>query len=56
MAEGMPAIALTPEQEAALTEMATAGYAHWKANASAEVRAAGDAEMAKFTTDPQYGA
>ena len=52
----MPQLALTPEQEATLTTLATEGYNHWKANATPEIKAAGDAEMQKFMTDPAVGA
>ena len=52
----LPAMEVSPEHLEKLKEQATAGFNHWKANATPEVRAAGEAQMQRFMTEPEFGA
>lgn len=46
---------MDPALEQKLKDLAAAGYEYWKANATEAEKAAGEAELAKFTSDPDFG-
>ena len=56
MADILPAGTFSPEITARINDLAQEGFNDWKANATAEQKAAGIAQHEKFLSDPEFGA
>ena len=52
----LPAMELSAEQLEKIKQNATEGFSHWRANATPEIKAAGEAQMQRFMTEPEFGA
>ena len=52
----LPAMELSADHEQRLKQNAAEGFNHWKANATPEIKAAGEAQMQRYMTEPEFGA
>ena len=52
----LPAMEVSAENLEKIKANATEGFTHWRTNATPEVKAAGEALMQRFMTEPEFGA